>query len=129
MQTTFFGNYRRVNFLTQKVGELGLVHFQVASQEQYHIFVFIIGLVHHGLGTVLRVSVQIGAYLLNGVHTRGVHLSQRLRGGIFHRLQDRLGSLHVGFISAVVAQHDRVLTNGGQEHKFVGYAAAHHTGV
>ena len=44
-------------------------------------------------------------------------------------LDNALCGFHIGAVAAAVAQDDGILADLGQQHKFVGDASAHHTGI
>ena len=127
-QTALGGDVRGMNLSLEVVAQLGFVDVQVAAQEGHDVLVRQVLLIHHGLAGGGGGNLQEGAQILDGLDTRGGNLFEV---GDFARVavDDAGRSLHVGAVVALVAEHDGVLADGGQQHVLVGDLAAHHAAV
>ena len=122
-------NVGNVNSLAQIVGELGLVDIHIAPEEDDNIFIRQVLLIDHGLAGLGRRNLQEIRHLLDGGEARGGRQLQRLRRLVGSRLHDVFRGLHVGPVVALAADDQGVLADGGQQHEFMGEAAAHHAGI
>ena len=129
LKTAFFGNDCRMDVAVQIVCELGFIGLKVAADKQHNIMVITIALIDNRLAGRLFLTMQEITNLLNGVNVRRMYQGEFPGSIASFVLNNTLRRLHVGTVIAFRTDRNRIFTDRGKQHKFMGNITAHHTGV